>query len=103
MLELETLRSVKHYNLIEMHKVYETQEAVNIVFEFFGGGDLKNRVTRHGPFAEKTALMIMSQVLTGLKFLHSQNIVHRDLKPDNIFLQYFLGPSTIERENQALM
>ena len=71
---------------MKMHKVYETSETVNLVFEFLSGGDLKKKVVKRKALSEKCALLIMSKILKGVAFLHANKIVHRDLKPDNIFL-----------------
>ncbi len=39
---------------------------------------------------EKLVLKIFSQILLGLRYLHSEGVDHRDLKPDNI-LMYDMG------------
>ena len=35
---------------------------------------------------EKEAILILKQIINGLKDLNKLNICHRDLKPDNIFI-----------------
>ncbi len=46
-------------------------------FAFLGRGANNLQVVR----------MLMQQIGSGVKFLHSQQIIHRDLKPGNILLK----------------
>ena len=71
-------------------KTYETEETINLVFEYFDGGDLYMRIAKNGPLSSKLALCVMEELLQGISYLHSQKIIHRDIKPHNIFMQYFL-------------
>lgn len=50
-------------------------------------GDLFSFIQNNGgPLEEKTAALIIRQILLALEYLHGQNIVHRDVKPDNILM-----------------
>lgn len=88
--EIDILRSIRHRNLVRMYKVYETKDTVNLVFEHLQGGDLRKKVSRSRLTTEENCLRVLTQIMQGLSFLHSNNIVHRDLKPANIFLMYLL-------------
>ena len=54
------------------------------VFELLMGGDLFDRIERHGPCTEPEAAQIAQQVGGALAHMHSLRIVHRDIKPDNL-------------------
>lgn len=56
-----------------------------IVMEFFGKGDLKQRID-HG-MAPGDALACLQDIALGLRAIHRANIVHRDLKPANIMFR----------------
>lgn len=42
--------------------------------------------TREFPFTPMAALHIISQIASGMDYLHLQDVVHRDLKPNNILV-----------------
>lgn len=54
-----------------------------IVMEFCPGGDLEPYLGR----CETQAPRFCSDILTGLKALHTQGKVHRDLKPENVLFK----------------
>lgn len=54
-----------------------------IVMEYCGGGDLTNLLGTRGA----DVATIASQILLGLKDLHSNGKVHRDLKPENVLFK----------------
>jgi serine/threonine-protein kinase len=57
-----------------------------IVMELLEGQTLERLMHQIRPLPENDALAIVSQILEGLDYLHSQGVIHRDLKPQNIML-----------------
>jgi NIMA (never in mitosis gene a)-related kinase len=60
-----------------------------VYFDFIiSGGDLSNAIKSTGKkhFSEEQILEWFSQILIGIKDIHSKNIIHRDIKSQNIFL-----------------
>lgn len=55
-------------------------------FRLCKGGELNDEITQRGVFAPLDAALIMKEVMSCVKYLHSIKIVHRDLKPENILL-----------------
>ncbi|RLN97542.1 hypothetical protein BBJ28_00006687 [Nothophytophthora sp. Chile5] len=86
--EVEILRSItntiKHPNLITIHKVYEEHRKVYIIQELCTGGELYDRVVQRGKYSERDAASIMFQLVSALQALHAHNILHLDIKPENI-------------------
>ena len=67
--------------------IYDGQ--VVIVSEYAPGGSLQGWLQKHGGRAPsiEAAVEMVTEILSGLEYLHEQRIIHRDLKPDNILLQ----------------
>lgn len=79
--ELGHRRVVKHHDTVEIdHNSFCT------ILELCTGPDLYNYLKENKAFCEKEAKLIISQILSGLKYLtdQKQKIIHYDLKPQNI-------------------
>ncbi len=86
---------MREYNLIShiddphVVHIYEqgfTDTHVYIAMEYFGRGDLKDRL-RLGAMPPAMALGIFCQVLKSLQVIHAHGIVHGDLKPQNLMFR----------------
>lgn len=74
-------RIVKQYDTIELDK-----NSFCTVLELCTGPDLSVYLKQNGCIPEKEARLIITQILSGLKYLsdHNPKIIHYDLKPQNI-------------------
>ena len=74
-------RIVKHYDTIEIDN-----NSFCTVLELCSGPDLAEYMKINGWIPEKEAKLIITQILSGLKYLsdHEPKIIHYDLKPQNI-------------------
>uniref|UniRef100_A0A061RYI3 Calcium/calmodulin-dependent protein kinase I n=1 Tax=Tetraselmis sp. GSL018 TaxID=582737 RepID=A0A061RYI3_9CHLO len=84
--EIEVLTNIRHPNCIRLFAVYLTERKVYLVTELVEGGELLDRVTERGNFAENDAQFLFRQILEGVAYLHRNGIVHRDLKLENLIL-----------------
>ena len=91
--EISILQRLYHENIIRLEDLKATLNHYYIIMEYCNGGSLNQCLNRykelyHRPFTEEIVQYIMKQVLSAVKFIHSQNIIHRDLKLDNILVNF---------------
>lgn len=91
--EIRIMKTLQHQNIIELKDVTLEGDTVYMVLEYCSGGDIVSYMRmRRGKskecvgIGEENAQHIASQIMKGLKHMHSFGIVHRDLKPQNILL-----------------
>jgi tousled-like kinase len=86
--ENEVIRQLDHPNIIKYLGEFRMGPMYCTVFEFCEGEDLDYHLKRNGQVPEKTAQLIVRQLLAAVKYLNSrlQRIIHYDLKPHNVML-----------------
>jgi serine/threonine protein kinase len=86
-LEATAVSKLKHQNILTIHDVGETDEAVPyFVMEFLEGVSLSQLVEKYGAIHYLRALPIFAQICNAMAHAHRQGLIHRDLKPSNIML-----------------
>jgi len=87
--EIDILKICKHPSIVKFLDHFENSEYIFIVTEYFENGNLKKYLRRiNYKMNEKVASKIVTQVCSGLKYLHNYGIVHRDIKPENIMVAH---------------
>jgi calcium-dependent protein kinase len=85
--EFQILKQIDNPNVIRMYEFYDTQDTFYIVQELAKGGELYDELEVQGNLSEKDTALLIKQVLSCLKYLHSQNVIHRDINLENILLE----------------
>jgi len=80
------MKAVDHPRCIKLLEVREDDEAIHLVEELAGGGELFDRIIDCGQFSEKDAVHLVHQVFDGIQYLHTHGMIHRDLKPENLLM-----------------
>jgi len=90
--EAESVAAISHPNIVRILDFQAKEgEPAYLVMELLEGVSLREAINLDGPFTQKRATFIGSQVLAALAAAHHAKIVHRDLKPDNVFLTSMAG------------
>jgi len=92
--EYNVLEHLGHHRYIVDYKgTYKTKEQVAFVLELMEGGELFDRLIKHGAVPEAEARLQFARLAQALRYLHSRGIVHRDLKPENVLLKTKFDPN----------
>ncbi len=75
-----------HPNLLSVFDIGEADGRHFIATEYVSGGTMRDRLS-NGALEIDKVLTIARDLVTGLKFLHSQGFLHRDIKPTNVFFR----------------
>ena len=78
------LLRIHHPHIVTLVSSFETPQDIFLVMDLMSGGGLPEFTIAHGPFQDKKAGVIFSQIGGALASLHVHSIIHRDVKPEDI-------------------
>jgi serine/threonine protein kinase len=84
--EARIVSRLQHPNIVTLHDIGTYHRMSYLVFEYIDGESLRARIDRGGALPVGEAVVMMSQILAGVAYLHENDVVHRDLSPGNILL-----------------
>jgi len=83
--EIELMQELRHPNIVSVYdNGITTDGRFFMVLQYIHGKELGDILVKHGSIQPKLALSIVTQVASGLHFLHAKGVVHRDIKPQNL-------------------
>ncbi|KAM5135626.1 myosin light chain kinase, smooth muscle-like isoform 2-T2 [Mantella aurantiaca] len=83
--EVELMNKLHHPRLVHLVAAFQEPGWVILVMEYIAGGELFERIVADDfDHTEITSVQYMSQIITGVGYMHTQGIIHLDLKPENI-------------------
>lgn len=93
--EIAILKELKHRYIVDLLSVIHTEAKLTLVFEYCDC-DLKHYVDSHSIKAKgskglcglppQEVRVFMSQMLTGLTYMHNKRVLHRDIKAQNVLV-----------------
>ncbi|XP_019191370.1 PREDICTED: CBL-interacting serine/threonine-protein kinase 9 isoform X4 [Ipomoea nil] len=87
--EISTMKLIKHPNVLRIFEVLASKTKIYIVLEYANGGELFDKIARHGRLKEDEARGYFQQLINAVDYCHSRGVYHRDLKPENLLLDSF--------------
>merc|ERR1712226_1617083 len=79
------MKTLQHHRLHQLYELYSMRGEFVLITEFLAGVPLLERIANaHYEFNETVAVHLVTQLLEGLEFMHSEKIIHLDLCPQNI-------------------
>uniref|UniRef100_A0A673AL47 Inhibitor of nuclear factor kappa-B kinase subunit alpha n=1 Tax=Sphaeramia orbicularis TaxID=375764 RepID=A0A673AL47_9TELE len=94
--EIQIMKKLNHVNVVQAREVPEELSSIALndlpllAMEYCSKGDLRkvlNKPENCCGLKESEILSLLSDIGSGIQYLHENKIIHRDLKPENIVLQ----------------
>lgn len=83
------MKLIKHPNVLKLFEVMASKTKIYIVLEFVDGGELFDKIAKHGRLKEEEARTYFQQLINAVDYCHSRGVFHRDLKPENLLLDSY--------------
>lgn len=87
--EISTMKVINHPNVVKLHEVMASRTKIYMVLELVDGGELFDKIAKHGRLRENEARMYFQQLINAVDYCHSRGVYHRDLKPENLVLDSY--------------
>lgn len=87
--EISTMKLIKHPNVVKLFEVMASKTKIYIVLEYVDGGELFDKIAKHGRLKEDEARRYFQQLVNAVDYCHSRGVYHRDLKPENLLLDSY--------------
>ncbi|XP_011601695.1 inhibitor of nuclear factor kappa-B kinase subunit alpha-like isoform X1 [Takifugu rubripes] len=94
--EIQIMKKLKHGNVVQAREVPEELTSISLndlpllAMEYCSRGDLRkllNKPENCCGLKESEVFSLLSDIGSGVQYLHDNKIIHRDIKPENIVLQ----------------
>jgi serine/threonine protein kinase len=91
--EGRTLASIYHPNIVRVLNFFRANDTVYLVMHYESGRSLQEHIVRNRSKDQKDVLTerfirrVFTQVMNGLREVHSNRLLHLDVKPANVYLR----------------
>ena len=82
------LKTSNHPHLAKLFYIFQSNQNIFFILDFYPGGDLFNLVSTKGGLSEEDCQFYVEEVIEALSYMHNQGIIYRDLKPENVMLDW---------------
>jgi eukaryotic-like serine/threonine-protein kinase len=84
--EAKNVSKLTHAHIIPLYEIGLHADMPFLVYQYYEGEQLKQRMQREGKLKQLDAVNIANQFLDGIGYAHKNNIIHRDLNPSNLLI-----------------
>ncbi|MGB1799898.1 MAG: protein kinase domain-containing protein [Gammaproteobacteria bacterium] len=84
--EAKNVSLLNHAHIIPLYEIGIHEETPFLVYQYYEGEQLKQRLQRDGKIKQLDAINIINQVLDGIGYAHNHQVIHRDLNPSNLLI-----------------
>lgn len=86
LIEADTMKKLKHVNLIRLYGVCTLEEPIYIITELMKNGSLLDYLRENEKLEFQTLIHMSVQIAEGMYYLESQKYIHRDLAARNVLV-----------------
>lgn len=83
------MHNLRHPNILQFDKWYETRNHYWIIYEYCSGGDLRRIIDQCKAIIEPVIQYVSRDLVSALVYLHSNGIYYCDLKPKNVIFDEY--------------
>ena len=95
--EGRSLARLSHPNVVRVLNFFRANETVYMVMRYERGRTLQEHIQAHrGSISESFIRRVFTQLLNGLREVHSNKLLHLDIKPANIYIRNDGAPVLID-------
>jgi calcium-dependent protein kinase len=84
--EISILRELDQSHIVQLYDVFGDADYCYLVTEKLDGGNLYERIVKHGAYTEDDCRRACRTMFQALEYTHKCNVAHRDLKLENLLL-----------------
>lgn len=83
--EIKIHKSMSHSNIVQFVDCFEDDVNVYILLEICPNQSLMDLLKKRKVLTEPEVRLFMTQIIGGIRYMHTRRVIHRDLKLGNIF------------------
>ena len=95
--EGRALANIDHKNIVRVLNFFRANDTVYMVMQYERGKSLQEYIlSQTAPVSENFVRRVFSELLNGLREVHTQKLLHLDIKPANIYIRLDGSPVLLD-------